>query len=271
MAFSRGQSVVIKGVAGRADLEGLEATILSTEGDDIYGLRVNSTSECVDVPAAHVEAAKGAPSAGAPTTGADEAGGGAELATPSAWRAGLDDERAYEWIVDCYRMRVDDDMTLGGGCMHGLYNPSCTDATQLADFLLFAKLAVSRGVVVADSSWDWSRFCSRAAVCLKSAFDQKDAAAKYGEASSGGRSLRFTAEQVYGVSCEVQERDPFVGIIKQQVGDALFPGRAGADDDEDDFDDEGKGASFEHTAVFEDVGGVHAWRELLARLSAPRA
>ena len=34
------------------------------------------------------------------------------------WSNGLG-ERQYEWLVDCYRMRVDDDCTHGGGKRHG--------------------------------------------------------------------------------------------------------------------------------------------------------
>ncbi len=40
---------------------------------------------------------------------------------PDAWAAGLTRSQQQEWLVDCYRMRVDDDMCWGGGNLHGLY------------------------------------------------------------------------------------------------------------------------------------------------------
>jgi len=39
---------------------------------------------------------------------------------PDGWARGLG-ERRYEWLVDCYRMRVDDDYTHGGGNLHGAF------------------------------------------------------------------------------------------------------------------------------------------------------
>ena len=40
------------------------------------------------------------------------------------WSNGLG-ERQYEWLVDCYRMRVDDDCTHGGGKRHGACMLAC--------------------------------------------------------------------------------------------------------------------------------------------------
>ena len=41
---------------------------------------------------------------------------------PSGWAQGLTLDKQYEWLIDCYRMRVDDDYAWGGGNLHGLYN-----------------------------------------------------------------------------------------------------------------------------------------------------
>lgn len=31
---------------------------------------------------------------------------------PDGWAAGLSEREKYEWLVDCYRMRVDDDASM---------------------------------------------------------------------------------------------------------------------------------------------------------------
>jgi hypothetical protein len=40
--------------------------------------------------------------------------GGPRTPTPSGWAEGLSRDKAAEWLVDCYRMRVDDDYAWGG-------------------------------------------------------------------------------------------------------------------------------------------------------------
>jgi hypothetical protein len=34
---------------------------------------------------------------------------------PTAWAQGLSSDKQAEWLVDCYRMRLDDDYAIGGG------------------------------------------------------------------------------------------------------------------------------------------------------------
>ncbi|KAL4447812.1 hypothetical protein ABPG75_005031 [Micractinium tetrahymenae] len=72
------------------------------------------------------------PVRGGPTHGGDSAedeeptlpGG------PDGWARGLTLAEQYEWLVDCYRMRVDDDMYWGAGKLHGLYLPDPADAKE---------------------------------------------------------------------------------------------------------------------------------------------
>lgn len=40
---------------------------------------------------------------------------------PAAWARAFSGAKRYEWLVDCYRMRVDDEHVWGGGKMRGLY------------------------------------------------------------------------------------------------------------------------------------------------------
>lgn len=123
---------------------------------------------------------------------------------PASWAKGLSPSKQYEWFVDCYRMRVDDDYAYGGGDVHGLYDPEHDGDSITADFLHFCKLAVLAHVV--PQPWDWKACLEKAKKLLGFAFEKSDAQEKYGSENvfsvlMGGRSLRATAEQVYGRSC----------------------------------------------------------------------
>jgi hypothetical protein len=41
------------------------------------------------------------------------------LPAPDGWARGLAKAQQLEWLVDCYRMRVDDDYAWGGSHLHG--------------------------------------------------------------------------------------------------------------------------------------------------------
>lgn len=188
-----------------------------------------------------------------------------EEAVPN-WHDNMGDDEKYEWLCDVYRMRVDDDMNYAS-YWHGLYHEGATGMTILEDFLLFAKLAAARGVVPSER-WDWPAFCAACAPLLRVALQQRDALEKYGVSQlqlqpeqSTERSLRSTAERVYGCGPVAAEPDPFCEATQQQIQRALDPqGGAG--------DEYAVDASLDNDpAIFEDVGGVGPWRELLAALS----
>lgn len=71
-------------------------------------------------------------------------------AGPSAWASGLRQKFASEWLVDCYRMRIDEEYVWRGGDLRGLYalhaGGGSRDMVE-KDFLLFCKLAVKNGVI----------------------------------------------------------------------------------------------------------------------------
>jgi hypothetical protein len=96
--------------------------------------------------------------------------------SPSAWAAGLNPSEQHEWLVDCYRIRVDDTMVYGGGCV-GLY-AEAEKGRVLVDFLVFCKLALARGVV--PPAWDWPAFLHVAADLISFAFEKADAKEKWG-------------------------------------------------------------------------------------------
>lgn len=179
---------------------------------------------------------------------------------PAGWALGLPKEKQYEWFVDCYRMRVDDDYCWGGGHLHGLYNVDGASAgSVVVDFLLFCKLAVARGAV--PTPWSWSKCLDVAAKLLMYAFEKSDAQEKWGSENffftqTGGRSLRCAAQLVYGESCqsgifsdgpEDDLRSAMEVEIERKLGDSPLP---------EDF--KGK--------VLADVGGDKIWRRLCQNL-----
>jgi len=122
----------------------------------------------------------------------------------TGWAKGLSASGRYEWLADCYRMRVDDDYAWGGGNLHGLYDPDATKLSVVTDFLTFCKLAVKNNVI--PSPWDWNAFLKVASGLVIYAMEKSDAQDKYGNENvfsvlMGGRSLRATGEIVYGSSC----------------------------------------------------------------------
>jgi hypothetical protein len=127
---------------------------------------------------------------------------------PDAWAHGLGKQARYEWFIDCYRMRLDDDYVLGDGNLHGLYGKSAgLDCSITGDFLGFCKLAVRHGVIPRDGAWRWEEMLQLAGgkdqhgmAPLQCAFEKSDAHKKYG--LMGARTLRATAEIVLGCSAQ---------------------------------------------------------------------
>lgn len=174
---------------------------------------------------------------------ADLGEAGVALPAPSAWARGLSPAMQHEWLVDCYRMRVDDDYAWGGGELRGLYAAATGGGGSIwKDFLVFCKLAVRRQAI--PHEWDWCRFLATAEGLLRYAFEKSDAQKKYGSenvfaAATGGRSLRYTAEVIYGSSISAM-----------------------ADSDEaDQLEEEMHGHRGPDEAFFEDVGGAAVWHE----------
>ena len=189
---------------------------------------------------------------------ADPAGAGSGLPQTAQWASGLGAGQRVEWLVDCYRLRVDDDYCWGGGNLHGLYDPRATKLTVAQDFLIFCKLAHERGAL--PTPWDWKCFLEKALELVPYAFEKSDAQDKYGSenvfaAMTGGRSLRFTGEVVYGSGCCGEQGDDHSRIEKEVI--RLFKGR-----EADAF----QGAA---AGVFADVGGAALWKTFYTRLRLP--
>ena len=69
---------------------------------------------------------------------------------PAEWAYALTPEEQFEWLVDCYRLRIDDEYAWSGE-FRGLYeemaNQGRKPATVQKDFFIFCWLAVNAKVV----------------------------------------------------------------------------------------------------------------------------
>ncbi|KAH3745312.1 hypothetical protein Pelo_13314 [Pelomyxa schiedti] len=147
----------------------------------------------------------------------------------SQWMTGVVEHKRHEWLVDCYRTRVDDDYNLGGSNSHGVYEEYATKVTVAADFAVFCLLAALRGVTP-RTGWDWDATLNTAVPLLPVTFDVAAAQAKYGAdclavppAEGAPSSLRYTAMLAYGRRAEDGEAkedaqmDPTETNIRYQV------------------------------------------------------
>ena len=112
------------------------------------------------------------------------------------WARGMDRNMQMEWLVDCYRMRLDDEMVWQNSIRPGsLYDQSA--AGEIAqDFLVFCCLAKKKGAL--PEKWSWPEFLDVAVGLLVFKFEKSDAKIKYGGENQfdllhGGRSLRWVA------------------------------------------------------------------------------
>jgi tetratricopeptide (TPR) repeat protein len=166
----------------------------------------------------------------------------------AAWAEGLDSIKKYEWFVDCYRMRCDDIYAYQGEFV-GIYQ-AYADGNKfsvLEDFLVFCKMAVRNKVI--PEKWDWKSFIEASLKLLPYAFEKDDAQEKYGGENVfsgllGGRSLRYTAELVYGSS-----------IMEGELGSQEYY------DLVEKIDDQWRSLQ-RNRNFFSDVGGFEVWRNL---------
>lgn len=168
-------------------------------------------------------------------------GGDIEKPPPSSrpaplWTTAVSPVLQREWLVDCYRLRVDDTYVFGGDT-RGMYSEECGGGSgngiTSADFLLFCKLAVQHGVV--PDNWDWAAFLTTAKGLLRYAFEKSDAQEKYGVR---GERLRGTAEVVFGSSCMSMMTSEAEAEMEERIE-----------------------AHRSREELYQDVGGIAVWRE----------
>jgi hypothetical protein len=174
------------------------------------------------------------------------------------WAVGLKPPDLYEWFSNCYTMRCDDDYVWGGGDLHGPYDPDATTGSIASDFMVFCLLASRRAVV--PPGWDWAAFLEVASQYVCYAFEKSDAKERWGgenvfSAMSGGRSLRYTAEMVYGKA--------------MSYGADTHPDHTKAEKDVEQLCGGGKSLPLLEL-LYNEVGGREAWRTFETMLGEKR-
>lgn len=169
----------------------------------------------------------------------------------NAWSRGFkSQDEMYEWLVDCYRMRLDDDYAWGGCFLHGLYDQENTKQDIVADFLVFAKLAV-RHDCLPSTGWNWERFLQKAKSLIPYAFEKSDAKEKYGgenvfSAFTGGRSLRSTGEIIFNSSVTSHGMSEIHARVDKEV-EKVYQAR--------------NPYVSKNEALFAEVGGMEVWKK----------
>lgn len=125
--------------------------------------------------------------------------------------------------------------------------------------MVFCKLAVKHKAI--PPGWSWDKLLTKAAELLPYAFEKSDAKEKWGgenifSALMGGRSLRYMGEVVYGCSMTAS-----VGMSRESDDSAAL----------EELNEKVLGqwrtlVSGAGSELFEDVGGVQAWKKLHSKL-----
>ncbi|CAD7963905.1 unnamed protein product [Amoebophrya sp. A120] len=180
------------------------------------------------------------------------------------WTKQLDQKEQPEWLVDCYRMRLDDDYAWGGGNLHGLYDAHDCETEEertamiVTDFLCFLKLGVRHKAI--PNNFDFrTTLLTHAVQLLPYAFEKSDAKEKWGGENvfsmfTGGRpSLRAVGEQIVGkgVMCGAEQKP---GTVSWDSMEQELVRKLGSELEMMETADE---------KLFVDVGGKALWLEFV--------
>ena len=174
-----------------------------------------------------------------------------EIKNPRAWSTFLPITKHTAFILDCYRLRLDDDYKRGNHKIRGLYllqgeDLRCKELRILEDFLCFMKMAKKNDCLPED--FDFPECLRLAPEPLKKPFTKADAEKIWGKEncfSVGRASLRRTAEQIY--KCTMDE-DHYCEIDLMEDEVSKYVDRT----------------NFENSDPlgFQDIGGFRIWNRL---------
>ena len=193
-----------------------------------------------------------------------------------------------EWLVDCYRLRVDDEAFIGGNaryihpCLAAELGFSRARAEIFGYFAAFVKM--SRASL--PESFDYAGAARLAAEWLGLATEQQDVNDRHGMFAA--TEMRAFAQRVFGKSCtrsgwawpRVAGLGPEWSADSERIADAMEEiaeevRRLCAEWDPefeyelDDEDEEKEGGAPNAEEVFKEIGGVAVWRELFETMEVP--
>lgn len=154
---------------------------------------------------------------------------------PSSWAEGLSPRQRYEWMVDCYRLRLDDDCAGDSSGLRGLYSLQPRRGTIMEDWMVFCRLVARRSLLPMD--WDWCAFLDVAAERLSFKFAEADAAL-VARGTDALERWRVMAEVVYAQTGVAE-------IVREEVKRSLRS---------------------VDLYLFDAFGGAETWQLLLGRL-----
>jgi hypothetical protein len=195
------------------------------------------------------------------------------LGTPiqgrKAWANGLTKELQYKWLTDCWRMRQGDEMQWGG---QGVFvdGPDSYES-MVHSFMFFCKLCARNKVV--PSNWDWSAFLRNPRLDqIVFLFEKSDAQDEWGgenyfaPMTGSGRSLRYTAECVYGSTIQNLEIDDVERQLRNWVDGFDSDDPYHVEEEVEDYSDTWDLLSTPRGNAFcKNIGGRHEWQELFRR------
>lgn len=136
----------------------------------------------------------------------------------NVWYKKVPLDKREEWLIDCYRMRVDDDNRWGGGYMHGLAEVTCDESGAygkdikgpkmkklviIKDFIKFIILCVENKCFPLDKNeFNLEKMLKLSPNLINKYFTKKCAKEKYGieDVFDAKPSLRRQAEYIYKTS-----------------------------------------------------------------------
>ena len=198
-----------------------------------------------------------------------------KIKNPKNWFDQIDEDNREEWLLDCYRLRTDEDYLAKN--YHGIYGVEGTATvsdkklTTIEDIIFFAKRVLESKIIpedLEDTFFNWTIFCDLAAENLSTPFQLADAVQKYGKEQlnplSTKPSLKRQAEFIYGFSCTTKPKDRIkTDSLEQLITYHFF--RSIPNDGQGlilGFMQSSAQMMAEHDEFFEDLDGRDPWIDL---------
>jgi hypothetical protein len=172
------------------------------------------------------------------------------------WALELSPSEQARWLVDAYRMNVNDEFNKGN--LRSIYVQNSTALDSFLDFLTFCVSAKVHGVVIV-SEFNWKELTNCAKLCLHQRFSETEAKVKYGDESV--RSLQSVASVVWDGSANEMLNALFVRY-KAEFGSSInFADLQNWLNEQPSFWFN-ETNEFSTGSLFQLVGGIQLWSDL---------